>query len=154
MSFNIDPIEFLKASRKANAENQSKIEKMGFGKFGDPSLFATSRRKSRDIDSTTGFEDLSSSGLMNEDNTNALLGIKADEVANAASNIGLMAELDVKKYGAEKMAEEQRRREALERAQCQKSNRGCIFRGIGRIITGDWIGGGADVIGGISGGGC
>ena len=154
MSFNIDPIEFLKASRKANAENQSKIEKMDFGKFGDPSLFATSRRKSRDIDSTTGFEDLSSSGLINEDNTNALLGIKADELGNAASNIGLMAELDVKKYGAQKQAEEMARREALQRAQCQKSKKGGLLRGIGRVIAGDWIGGGLDVIGGISGGGC
>ncbi len=158
MAFDIDPIEFLKASRRANAENQSKIKKMDFGKFGDPSLFATSRRKSRDIDSSAGFEDLSSSGLINEDNTNALLGIKADEVANAASNIGLMAELDVKKYGAEKMAEEQKRREALMRAQCQKKKRGGVFGSIGSIVggivTGNYgaaIAGGANLIGGSGG---
>ena len=160
MSFEIDPIEFLRASRKANAATQSKISNMDFSSLGNPSLFATSKRKSRDIeDSTTGFEDLSGSGLGSDDNSNALLGIKADELSNAADNIGLMAGLEVKEYGAKKQAEEMARREALQRAQCQKAKRGGFLGSIGSIVggiaTGNYgaaIAGGANLLG--SSGGC
>ena len=159
MAFEVDPIEFLRASRKANAATQSKISNMDFNALGNPSLFATARRKSRDTeDSTTGFEDLSSSGLSSKDNSNSLLGIKADELGNAASNIGLMAELDVKKYGAKKQAEEMARREALQRAQCQKAKKKNIFGSLGAIAgglaSGNYgmaIAGGANLVGGSGG---
>ena len=160
MAFEVDPIEFLRASRKANAATQSKISNMDFNALGNPSLFATARRKSRDIeDSTTGFEDLSGSGLGSDDNSNALLGIKADELSNAADNIGLMAGLEVKEYGAKKQAEEMARREALQRAQCQKKKRSGFLGSIGSIVggiaTGNYgaaIAGGANLLG--SSGGC
>lgn len=159
MAFALDPAQFLIQSRKANRVNQGKIDQMDFADFGDPTRFATAKKKSRGIeDTTSGFEDLSSSGLGSNDMTNAALGIKADELANAADTIGLMAELDVKKYGAEKMAEEQRRREALMRAQCQKKKRSGLFGSIGSIVggiaTGNYgmaIAGGANLLGGSGG---
>lgn len=159
MAFDLSPAQFLINSRKANRLNQEKIDQMDFANFGDPTLFSTAKRKSRGIeDTTSGFEDLSTSGLGTNDATNAALGIKAEELANAADNIGLMAELEVKKYGAEKMADEQRRRDAYMRAQCQQAKRkskwGSIGAIIGGVVSGNYgmaIAGGANLLGGSGG---
>ena len=154
MAFNIDPVEFLAASRKANAAEQSKVADMDF-LAGSSGLFPTAKRSSRTkTNEEDSFQDIGGTDIAASTATQSLFEDPIDNIQDTVQTIGLMNELDVKKYGAEKQAEEQRRREALARAQCKKSKRGGLFRGIGRIIAGDWIGGGADVIGGLSGGGC
>ena len=158
MAFNIDPVEFLAASRKANAAERSKVSDMNF-LTGGAGLFPTAKRSSRTkTNEEDSFQDLGGTDIAASTATQSLFEDPIDNIQDTVKTIGLMNELDVKKYGAEKQAEEMRRREALARAQCKKSKRGGLFGSIGSIIggiaTGNYgaaIAGGANLLGGSGG---
>jgi hypothetical protein len=126
--------------------------------FGGGELFSTAKRKSREDDQSSLFSDIGGNNLGSNTGTKSLFEQPIDEIENTVQTIGLMNELDVKKYGAKKQAEEMRRREALQRAQCQKKKRSGFLGSIGAIAggiaTGNYgaaIAGGANLLGGSGG---
>lgn len=158
MAFEIDPVEFLAASRKANAAKQSRVSNKDFS-LGSGLLFQTSKNTTKQEKENFGFEDLGQGGLEANTATNQMLKGPLDEIKSATDTFALMDELEVRKYGAEKQAEEQRRREALMRAQCQKAKKKSMWGSIGAIglglATGNYgaaIMGGANLLG--NSGGC
>lgn len=155
MAFDIDPVEFLAASRKANAAERSKVSDMNF-LTGGSGLFPTAKRSSRtETNEEDSFQDIGGTGIAASTATQSLFEDPIDNIQDTVQTIGLMNELDVKKYGAEKQAEEMRRREALARAQCKSAKKKNWLGGIGTIIGGVAMGrpdiaiaGGANLLGG------
>jgi hypothetical protein len=157
MAFEITPEDFLRQTMQKNTDLGSQTGTQDFN-FGGGELFSTAKRKSREDDQSSLFSDIGGNNLGSNTGTKSLFEQPIDEIENTVQTIGLMNELDVKKYGAKKQAEEMRRREALQRAQCQKKKRSGFLGSIGAIAggiaTGNYgaaIAGGANLLGGSGG---
>ena len=157
MAFEITPEEFLKQTMKRNADLGSQTGTQDFN-FGGGELFSTAKRKSREDDQSSLFSDIGGNNLGSDIGTKSLFEQPIDEIENTVKTIGLQDQLEVAKYGAQKKADEQKRIEALQRAQCQKKKRSGVLGSIGAIAggiaTGNYgaaIAGGANLLGGSGG---
>ena len=157
MAFEITPEKFLEQTMRRNADLGSQTGTQDFN-FGGGELFSTAKRKSREDDQSSLFSDIGGNNLGSDIGTKSLFEQPIDEIENTVKTIGLQDQLEVAKYGAQKKADEQKRIEALQRAQCQKKKRSGFLGSIGAIAggiaTGNYgaaIAGGANLLGGSGG---
>ena len=155
--FEVTPEKFLEQTMRRNADLGSQTGTQDFN-FGGGELFSTAKRKSREDDQSSLFSDIGGNNLGSDIGTKSLFEQPIDEIENTVKTIGLQDQLEVAKYGAQKKADEQKRIEALQRAQCQKKKRSGVLGSIGAIAggiaTGNYgaaIAGGANLLGGSGG---